>query len=80
MGAASCWLRLRDDCGGGVVITTATLWLLVVTSDGHRNKGSTALIERFVTVAECQRVQGHLNKIYGVQAHCIQARVAVVRP
>lgn len=62
------------------MVTTVTLWLLIVMSDSGTNRGAHAVIDRFVTVDSCEHVRKNLpGSAYSYHARCVQANVAIVK-
>lgn len=54
---------------------TALLWLLIVVSDGHYNKGTTNVLERFTDVEQCEHVRKNIPG--DVRSKCVQSKVVI---
>jgi hypothetical protein len=61
-------------------MTTILVWLLITVSDGYYNRGTSAVLERFADVAECERVRRNIPRDSNaeVKSVCVQARIVVV--
>ena len=62
-------------------MTTILVWLLITVSDGYYNRGTSAVLERFADVAECERVRKNIPRDSNaeVKSICVQARIAVIK-
>jgi len=61
------------------VITTVTLWLLI--SVGKYERFNTAIVERFATVGECERVRKLVDETTSrpPAMRCIQATIVITK-
>lgn len=59
---------------------TVLVWLLITVSDGHYNRGTSAVMERFADVSECERVRKSIPRDSNaeVKSICVQARIVVI--
>lgn len=62
-------------------MTTVLVWLLITVSDGYYNRGTSAVLERFADVGECERVRKNIPRDSNaeVKSICVQARIAVIK-
>lgn len=55
------------------------LWLLLTTSDGSYNRGTTTVVERFVDKEQCMHVLRNIPYKSAQESACVQAKVAVLK-
>ena len=53
------------------------VWLLITTSDGSYNRGTTTVVERFIDKEQCMHVMRNIPYKSAQEANCVQARIAV---
>jgi hypothetical protein len=60
---------------------TVVVWLLIAVSDGYYNRGSVAVVERFVSQRACEDVRGQIPMAgKEVQTKCIAAQLPARLP